>query len=174
MKYYRVEPTMKKSVVETEIFAREDGLRLSLEVGWRWGEFVIHVPETDEELQPWLDNWGITKEEYDEDPDSYPLIPDPDEDDMIELEDWRHEMLSTWDGCWEDFDVYAPYNWDKELNEDDKENILEFLREEGSTALWEEYDEGHVMNGWDSIDCKSVIYNGYTIVECDEIGNPLH
>ena len=174
MKYYRVEPAMKKSCVETEIYERSDGLRLSVEVGWRCGDYVIHVPETDEELQYWLDNrWGITKEEYDEDPDCYPLIPDPEEDDTLELEDWEHEMLSTWDGCWEDYDVYAPYNWDRELDEDEKEQILEVLTEEGSTALWEEYDEGHVMHGWNSADCTTVIYNGFTIEECDENGRPL-
>jgi hypothetical protein len=101
------------------------------------------------------------------------LIPDPEEDDTLELEDWEHEMLSTWDGCWEDYDVYAPYNWDRELDEDEKEQILEVLTEEGSTALWEEYDEGHVMHGWNSADCTTVIYNGFTIEECDENGRPL-
>jgi len=174
MKYYRLEPATKKSVVETEYFQREDGLRLSVEVGWRWGEFVIHVPETEEELQPWLeDRWGITKEEYDEDPDSYPTMPDPEEDDTCELEDYEFEMLSTWDGCWEDYEVYVPYGKDFEVDGDEEDQILETLSEDGCSALWEEWEEDHPLHGWESVDCTYVIYNGFTLEECDENGDPL-
>ena len=173
MKYYRVEPKMKKSVVETQYYEREDGLRLSVEIGWRWGEFLLQAPETDEELQEWLDYRGISREEYDEDRDSYPLLPDPEEDDTLELEDWEHEMLSTWDGCWEEYDVFLGYKSEVELTEEMKDEIIEMLSEEGSCALWDEWEEGHPLHGWDSTDCTTVIYNGFTLVESDEHGNPL-
>jgi len=173
MKYYRVEPKSKKSVVETEYFSREDGVRISVEVGWRWGEYVLHVPETDEELQYWLDNrWDITKEEYDEEPECYSTLPDP-EDDTLELEDWEHKMLSTWDGCWEKYEVYAGYNSKVELTEEMKDEIMETLEEEGPSAFWEEQEEDHPLYGFEYEDCSTVIYNGFTLVECDEHGNPL-
>ena len=48
MKYYRMEPTMKKSVIEYDTFSRidENGKRILLhrEVGWRWGSWLISVP----------------------------------------------------------------------------------------------------------------------------------
>lgn len=174
MKYYRVEPKMKKSVVEIEYFARPDGVRLSVEVGWRWGEYVLKAPETEEEWQEWFDTrWDIPKEEYDEDPDLWPTLPNPEEDDVLELEDWDHEMLSTWDGCWEDYNVYAGYGATVELTEEMKDEIIDILQEEGSTALWEDWPEDHPLYGFETQDCTAVIYNGFTMVECDEHGNVL-
>ena len=61
MKYYRIEPTYKKSVVEWTIFRREyNGTNqfLRKELGWRWGSFVIEVPDTDEEKLEWAKEKG--------------------------------------------------------------------------------------------------------------------
>ena len=63
MKHYRIEPTHKKSVIEIATFRRpleeltgndEDKGRwgyLRKELGWRWGSFMISVPDTDEEIK---------------------------------------------------------------------------------------------------------------------------
>jgi hypothetical protein len=65
MKYFKIEPTYKKSLVEFTIFTRplsdfredaKENQRATLikELGWRWGEFMVEVPETDEEVAEWL------------------------------------------------------------------------------------------------------------------------
>lgn len=187
MKYYRLEPATKKSVVETEHFQREDGLRLSVEVGWRWGEFKLSIPDTEEEIleflqerggydtiQEWMADYFGDEDIITEDtPLETYLLPNPEEDDTVELEDYEFEMLSTWDGCWEDYNVYAPYGKEVEFTEEEEDAILEALSEEGSSGLWDEWEEDHPLHGWESVDCTYVIYNGFTLEECDENGTPL-
>ena len=58
MKYFKIEPTYKKSVVEFTYFRRpleeltnndEDKGKFAFlhnELGWRWGSFMISVPDT--------------------------------------------------------------------------------------------------------------------------------
>jgi hypothetical protein len=62
MKHYRIEPTYKKSVLEFDIFKRhdEDGnlIFLRKELGWRWGSFLVRVPETEEEALEWVKEQG--------------------------------------------------------------------------------------------------------------------
>jgi len=65
MKYFKIEPTYKKSLVEFTLFNRplsdfredaEENQRAVLikELGWRSGTFMTEVPETDEEVAEWL------------------------------------------------------------------------------------------------------------------------
>ena len=147
MKHYRIEPTYKKSVIEIATFRRpleeltgndEDKGRwgyLRKELGWRWGSFMISVPDTEEEITEFLkergeyesvahylaDYWGdddiITQspslEEY--------LLPST-EDAFVDLtEDYDAEMIDCWDGCWEDWGITVPG--------DDLENTEEMIEE---------------------------------------------
>ena len=77
MALWKVEPTFKKSLVET-IYYHKDGKTISEETGWRWGEFT-----------------------YETEGDEPPTIEDG--DDLFscdaELQDW-----STSDGCWTEYE----------------------------------------------------------------------
>lgn len=187
MKHYRIEPTYKKSVIEIATFRRpleeltgndEDKGRwgyLRKELGWRWGSFMISVPDTEEEITEFLkergeyesvahylaDYWGdddiITQspslEEY--------LLPST-EDAFVDLtEDYDAEMIDCWDGCWEDWGITVPG--------DDLENTEEMI-EEIEEAYNEEYEEGVEALGWEFIDTFFEIHCNVTVVECDEHG----
>src|SRR6056300_1124345 len=58
MKHYLLEPTYKKSVIEWTIFRRMDEnnkpIFLRKELGWRWGSWLISVPETEEEAMEYI------------------------------------------------------------------------------------------------------------------------
>ena len=64
MKHYKLEPTYKKSLVELYTFKRplsdlvegheNRNAILVKEIGWRWGDFTIDVPETEAEVKEWL------------------------------------------------------------------------------------------------------------------------
>ena len=60
MKYYKLEPSVKKSVIEWHSFKRKDAdgntIFLRKELGWRYGSWLISVPETDEEIKEYS-NW---------------------------------------------------------------------------------------------------------------------
>ena len=65
MKYYKLEPTYKKSLIELYSFKRplsdfvegheNRNAILVKEIGWRWGDFTIEVPETQDEVNEWLE-----------------------------------------------------------------------------------------------------------------------
>ena len=182
MKYYKIEPTYKKSVVEWTIFRREvEGKPqfLRKELGWRWGSFLIQVPDTDAEKLEWAKDKGYDSvqeclEDYygHEDVDSNPdlaeyLLPDP-EDDYIELEDFESEMIECWDGCWDDWSISIPSaDEDEVMDEEEEDAILEAAQ----IAYDEEYEEGVESLGWTFVDCQFDICCTTTAVECDEHGN---
>lgn len=185
MKYYRIEPTYKKSVVEWTIFRREhNGTNqfLRKELGWRWGSFVIEVPDTDEEKLEWAKEKGYDNlqecledyyghEDVETDPDlSDYLLPDP-EDDYVEItEDYNGQMIDCWDGCWDDWSISTPgADEDEEMDEEEQDAILE----EAQIAYDEEYEEGVEALGWTFVDCQFDICCTTTAVECDEYGNVL-
>lgn len=188
MKYYRIEPTYKKSVVEFTYFRRpleeltnneEDKGKFAFahkELGWRWGSFMISVPDTPEEIKEFLEERGgydsvqeyladyhgeediivsdTTLQEY--------LLPNT-EDDFVDLtEDYDAEMIDCWDGCWED--------WSIRTNGPKLEDVDEML-EEIEQAYDEEYEEGVEELGWEFLDNQFEIQSSVTVVECDEHGN---
>ena len=63
MKYYRIEPTHKKSVIENTIFRRKDEngnyIFLKRELGWRWGSFLFSVPETEDEINNYINDFKL-------------------------------------------------------------------------------------------------------------------
>ena len=76
MTMWKIEPTYKKSLIETVSY-HKDGKTISEETGWRWGEFIV---ETEGDEEP----------EINEGDDLFSL--------EYELIDW-----STDDGCWTDY-----------------------------------------------------------------------
>lgn len=181
MKYYRLEPSYKKSVVEIAIWKRTDengnAIFLRKELGWRWGSFLISVPETDEEklefaqsksedfesVEQMMEDWygyteedGMTLEDV--------LLPDT-EDEFVDItEDYDHaEMLECWDGCWEDWTVTS------HTVEIDEEQA-DIWREEAEEIYQEEYEEGVETLGWEFIDTIFEMHCSPVLTECDEYG----
>lgn len=187
MKHFRIEPTYKKSVIELSTFRRpleeltgndEDKGKfayLRKELGWRWGSFMISVPDTEEEIKEFLEERGsyesvaeyladyhgeediiiesTTLQEY--------LLPSEDDDFVDLTEDYDAEMLDCWDGCWED--------WDITTNGPKLEDVDEMI-EEIEEAYSEEYEEGVEALGWQFIDNFFEIHCNVTVTPCNEHG----
>lgn len=187
MKHFRIEPTYKKSVIELSTFRRpleeltgndEDKGKfayLRKELGWRWGSFMISVPDTEEEIKEFLEERGsyesvaeyladyygdediivesTTLQEY--------LLPSEDDDFVDLTEDYDAEMLDCWDGCWEDWDIIT--NGPKLADVDE-------MIEEIEEAYSEEYEEGVEALGWQFIDNFFEIHCNVTVTPCNEHG----
>ena len=194
MKYYIVEPTYKKSLVEKAIFSRknEEGKTIFLEreLGWRWGSFLFTVPDTEEEalshikeqgyddVLDWAYDHGytITDDNGDEvlDPDhsivdmlATKLLPEESDDFVDITEDYSHaEMIECWDGCWE---YWNARSFQVELSEEEQETLIEGAEE----AYDEEYEEGVEALGWEFVDTLFELHCSPKITPCDEHGKPL-
>lgn len=165
MKYYRMEPQTKKSVVEFQYWTRTvDGedFRLEREQGWRWGAFLIAVPETDEEIADYCKMHEYDIEEF---PD-LELLPDP-EDDLIDIEYYNAQMIETSDGCWQQWRVTSHQEHDEEQAEE--------LAEEAEAAWDEDWDTGVEQLGWTEVDSVTYfeIHGGVEVTRCDEMGSAL-
>lgn len=188
MKHFRIEPKYKKSVIELATFRRpleeltgndeDKGMFAFLrkELGWRWGSFMISVPETEEEIKEFLeergnydsvaeylaDYWGeediivesTTLQEY--------LLPSEDDDFVDLTEDYDAEMIDCWDGCWE--------HWDITTHGPKLADVDEMI-EEIEEAYSEEYEEGVEALGWQFIDNFFEIHCNVKVTPCDEHGN---
>lgn len=158
MKYYLLEPKYKKSLYEMEIHGRYNNEQVGVTTCWRTGSFLVRVPESETEIKELLGN------AYDEDDvEFYSWLPDED-DDYIELDDYQCEMLSTYDGCSEDYEVRIE-------DEQVADMIMEALNENGASVLWD--GEHALFEGFDADSCYYEIHGGCVLTECDENGNPL-
>lgn len=170
MKHYLIEPTYKKSIIETERFDRQDNDQLlTMETGWRWGAFMIDVPETEEEIQTFLESrcyesLEVFLEDHGATSLSEVLLPSEDDETVDLSEDYDFDFLYTDDGCWTDFDISTNEMDDDEAHEL-SEQVGESFFEEGYTGL----EEG----GWESLGTDYYIDCPVTVVECDNNGNPL-
>lgn len=198
MKYFVMEPTYKKSIQEETVFKKEvDGNTFwaTLDVGWRWGSWLVRVPETEEEILSFAnerfgDHYGAHSELY------YPTIQSVYEDyvsgdceesdeqiiELIDLftpdtseactfhevSDYDNDMIETWDGCWEDWSIR------QKLSEDDDG----YLDEDELDIMLEEIEEGWNEDGYESIEqmdfedvgCEFYINCPVTLKPCDENG----
>ena len=178
MKRYNIEPTYKKSVVEYNAYQKtlEDGtvVKATLEIGWRWGDFDILVPETEAEVLEWAqEKMGVDDtyfssvtevfEDYGE--ETYEgmkqhFLPDADEE-FHEIDDYMYEMNSTWDGCWED--------WTVNVYGDNKEDYdVDELREQVEEGWCEDSWEYMEQEGWEETMCWYEIHCPLTIKEVEE------
>jgi|TARA_B110000503_G_scaffold21500_1_gene32732 hypothetical protein len=176
MRHYKLAPTWKKSVVEYSTFMK-DGILAKYELGWRWGDFLINIPETDEEFLEWVNKFSgfdtieEAKENYsdifenDSITDKYMAICGPDlESEFHELDDYDYEMLGMDDGCWSDWTISGFGSHD--LTEEVKTELAEQLQE----IYDEEYEEGLEQEGWTHKDYWTEIHGPVTLHECDEEG----
>ena len=191
MKHYLLEPTYKKSVIEWTIFRRMDEnnkpIFLRKELGWRWGSWLISVPETEEEAMEyiksqdydnaldWAYDYGytVTDDNGDEvlDPDTSlvdmvatQLLPNEEDESVDITEDYGDaEMIECWDGCWEYWSVDS---YLVELDEEDKETWIE----EAEEAYEEMHEEGVESLGWEFIDTMFEFHCSPKITPCDEHG----
>lgn len=160
MKTYKVEPAQKKSVVEQQSWSKEiDGVKvwLTYEEVWRWGEFLVHMPDTEEEWKQYAEEIAATIEEAKE----YYTVPE-DLENGIELEDYDFELISTWDGC-------ASY-WYASCYPRDAftEEQLNEIAEEAENGFYEdsyEYLEGE--GEWDQQTCEFWIEGEFTFEEVE-------
>ena len=178
MKRYKIEPTYKKSVIEYNSYRKEleDGtiLHATMELGWRWGEFEILVPETEAEVLEWAqDKMGVDDtyfssvtevfEDYGE--ENYEgmkqhFLPAAEEE-FHELDDYVYEMNSTWDGCWEDWTVQA-------FGEHNDKYDVDELREQVEEGWGEESWDYMEKEGWEELDCYFEIHCPLTIEEVED------
>lgn len=166
MKYYSITPTVKKSVLEFESFRKEDKVNTgwiwaTKELGWRTGTFYINVPETDDEIDEWVKGReDVTREDIDEmlKEGHNPFLP-TDKMDFIDLQDYDYEMDTTWDGCWETWEVVA-----YRMSDDEREEVQEALEEGYDEDGWDYLEE----NNWESIDCYFEIHCPVVIEEIDD------
>lgn len=169
MKNFLIEPTYKKSVIETDIWKNANGDILELETGWRWGEFMIDVPETEAEITQMLEGRGYDSlEDFLEDRNSetleQALLPNT-ADDCIDLtEDYDADLLYTDDGCWMFFKVRSQTLTESECIElqDKLEEIFE-----------EDFYSGLEDAGWETVDTLYYIDCPVTVDPCDERGKRL-
>ena len=209
MKYYRLEPTYKKSLVEFYTFTRplsdlkeDHGLHedakayLVKEIGWRWGDFTVEVPETDEEIAEWLEfkdegqyetfydlavDYGLTETDEETGEEVLPsdrsvveliegmLLPDLDDDYIMISEDYPDaQMNSTWDGCWEDWSIRTGWTEDAPVLDD-----VDELIEEVDEAYAEEYEEGVEALGWTFETCEYEMHCKPMITPIDENGEEI-
>ena len=194
MKYYIVEPTYKKSLVEKAIFKRknEEGKTIVLEkeLGWRGGSFLFNVPDTEEEaiadikeqgydsVLDWACDHGytMTDDNGDEvlDPDhsivemlAPTMLPGQSEDFVDITEDYVNaELIECWDGCWEHWSVRS---FQVELSEEEQEALIEGVEE----AYSEEHEEGVEALGWEFVDTLFELHCRPKITPCDASGEPL-
>lgn len=171
MKYYTVEPTVKKSLYETEIFSKFMGdgtaIHARLQSCWRWGSYMIAVPETVDEIDEWCEAHGVQVEDFGGyDAIIENLLPDP-ESEYTELGDYEYDNLETFDGIsadWE-IEVFGPSS-----SKIDKDELLKQIED-----AWEkDWLEGIENLGFESVGTEVEIYCPLNITECDEQGNPLN
>ena len=203
MKYLRMEPAYKKSVIEDTYFqydingGHRDGgntVWVTMETGWRWGTWLVSVPETEEEIiefanskiggdangDPYYKNLQEVYDDYccDESEESDEQVielidnftPSTSEScDFHEIEDYDAEMLETWDGCWCDFSVRQGCSEgdDEHLSEEE----LEAFRENVEEAWNEDGYEGIENLDFMETGCEINIHCPVTLTPCDENGN---
>ena len=163
MKSYTVEPLNKKSVLEYQTYSKkiEDGcvIQATLEIGWRTGEFTVHVPETEEEVIEWANGRdGVLAGQYTDIEtvlndncvdciSEMEFLPSDSEDETFhEMSDFDFDMESTWDGCWEDWTVTVLGD-SKDSYDTDK--LCAEIAEGWSEGSWDYMED----NGFDELEC---------------------
>lgn len=124
MPRYIVSARYKKSTLEVETWAHKKDFNKSFtkEVGWRSGSFKVTMSKDEFE--------EIPKE--DEEAKFYPYFYD------------ESELVSTWDGCWEDFDFS-----EGTISEEEQEQIK---------AAWEEENYEGIENlGYQQVETDIIL-----------------
>ena len=204
MQFYKMEPTYKKSVIENTTFKKDvdgghqsDGgntLWATLEVGWRWGSWLVSVPETEQEIMDFANNKMGALTEGD---DRYyksisevyndycggdatllqqqvielqaAFLPDVSEAcNFHEVDDYDAEMIETWDGCWEDWSIrqFCQPDADGYLDEDELQAYLENVQEAWESDGYESVENLDFLD----VGCEFEIQSAITLKPCDANG----
>ena len=173
MKYFILEPKWKKSVYEFDRYRKvaDDGTAIyaTRETCWRYGKWIVSVPETNKECDEYLENHSMDLEDYggtyEELKES--LMPSEDEETAFhEMDDYDHEFIETWDGCSEDWSVHV---WGPGKDTIDVTILQEEIEERWEDANWDGmYDLDYTEDGfWIEINCPIVL------TPCSQNGTPL-
>ena len=176
MKTYHIEPTYKKSVCEVELWRKREDIQesdsstwrynwngpiLRKECWWRWADWTIDIPETEEEIQEFLSykpfenleayldhHGGETIEEC-----LLGSLPVDDDDSCCLPEE--AEMMSCWDGQGEEFKIQLTR--DLEISEEDRQQMASEAEEayNGEDGL---YEEGLENLGWEHYETFYEVY----------------
>jgi hypothetical protein len=113
MALWKIEPTWKKSIREVMYF-RKEGKQITIETGWRWGEFTCETED-----------------------DNPPVI---EEGEDLFSQGYDVEMQECTDGCWVeyDFDEFTEEEEEK-MREWLDENSFYDLEEDGWTLVDSEF-----------------------------------
>jgi hypothetical protein len=187
MKYFLIEPTYKKSVVEYNSFVKViNGVQTfaTLEEGYRWGSFLMPVPETDAEIKEWIKSkddvsslqeymdWyqGVDEEEFlamDTIDLAEWMLPDPEDDMCLLTEDYGDaEMLDMWDGCWMFWNVRQNGTGDNHLSGEECTALSEAVEE----LYNEDYNESLEADDWEHCDFYTEIHCNIKIAPCNSNG----
>jgi hypothetical protein len=167
MKRYVITPRHKKSTIELQYWKKDiDGVPVTVtyEECWRWGSFILDVPETQEEVDQWLEDEvgyntiGECFEDYGVESIEEILLPSLDEDIVLLTEDYGtyFELVETWDGCGSDFRAYSP---------DLSAERLEEIEEEFAEGWCEGHYEWAEGEGWVEQGCDYEIHSGFEMKE---------
>lgn len=168
MKYFLLEPTYKKSVVEYTTFVKktEDAtIRATREEGYRWGSWIIKVPETVEDAVEWCADMNCSfEDDFENDLDALIESATPDvNNDFHEVDDYNNEFVELFDGCWADWTIHA--TGDGKDNYDEEE-----IQEEVENAWDEEWNSGVENLGYEEQGCWCEIQVEPKLTPCDERG----
>jgi hypothetical protein len=126
MVIWSVKPVYKKSIIERQTW-ENGGESFVWETGWRWGEFLVY---TEDETPPKLEE-GV---------------------DIFNC-DYETELVSTDDGCWEEYDF-------DECSAETVEKMEEYFDDGGSVFDLEE-------EGWYNSETEMIINSDMTIERVD-------
>jgi hypothetical protein len=169
MKTYKIEPTYKKSVCEVTLWRKSSDLadpdnysgpEIKLECWWRWAEWIIQIPETDEEIQRFLQGERFqTLDEYlhYHGAETIEDVILPDEEDDEHLLQSEAECNYCFDGQGEEIKIERRRNSD--LNE---EELLR-MESEVTRVFAEDHIEGLEELGWEEYSTAYEVYCSVTV-----------
>jgi hypothetical protein len=169
MKTFLLEPTYKKSVVEFQSFIKnEDGLKIiaTREEGYRWGSWIVFVPETVEDAIAWCDEMGCSfEDDYGSSLEDVitDATPDVDED-FHEISSYWTEFIEMFDGCWGDWHIIINGENAEFADEDE-------IRESIEEAFDEDWNEGVLNLGYTEGEYYVEMHVNPKLTPCDDKGN---
>lgn len=174
MRYYLIDPQEEKSIVKREFFSYYNDEKskeyvLEIKTGWRWGSFMISIPETQEEIKNFLEKSNadsrtkfiksagtLTLEQA--------LLPHKNYDTIPLTKKYNAKVQEIDDFCWIDF-----YIQEGHLSSDEQTDIIKEVQsayeKNGYTALAD--------LGWYRENEDFELIGAHTTTECDVNGKPL-
>jgi len=150
LKWYVIKPKFKKSICETQFWINtlSNGKNVKVEVNtvFRWGSFNIEL--NDKQKDQILSSI------------------------QINLNDYEHELIETWDGC----DFWLETVDEDSFNSEEQEEIENLINQWPVEHEYYEVDDGYdeekmEANGWSEYECTYTIVAGCTLEESEGLPN---